>query len=475
MGSSSVVSILAGIAKNKLIALLLGPQGIGLFGLLQAIQTTASTAVGLGLSSSGIRQIARTEAEEGPEGLALTYSLLRRCSAVLGLMGLAALVLLRRPIALLTLGDESYAGAIAWLGAGVWATVMAGAQTALLNGLRRLRELALVNVWGAVIGVPLSVLAVWLWKESGVSLAVAVTALSSLSASWWWSRRVAPPHGDAKHRDLAGPLRVLLTMGVTLMVTTLMTVGNQFAVRAMVTRMLGITATGHFQAAWSISMVYLGFILSAMSADYYPRLAAAAQDKVAANGIVNEQIEVALLLTGPVIVGMLAFAPQLVCLLYSSAFADTNAVLCWQILGDVFKIGSFPMAFVLLANGCSRLYFFTELAWNLTYLILVWSGTKLWGLQATGIAFLVAYIVYFILVWFLVHSNGLFLMKMSNLRLFLGMFLCAASVLPMRELPGTLSIVATGAFTVLVASYSLSRISRTIGGIPWKRLTNHRW
>ena len=57
------------------------------------------------------------------------------------------------------------------------------------------------------------------------------------------------------------------------------------------------------QAAWVFGGLYVGFILQAMGADFYPRLTAVAKDNTECNRLVNEQAEVGLLIAGPGVSG----------------------------------------------------------------------------------------------------------------------------------------------------------------------------
>ncbi|MBC7488729.1 MAG: O-antigen translocase, partial [Glaciimonas sp.] len=116
---------------------------------------------------------------------------------------------------------------------------------------------------------------------------------------------------------------------------------------------------------------------------------------------VNEQTEVALLLAGPVFLAMLGLAPWVIELLYSSKFAEAAVVLRWQIMGDILKVVSFPLGFVILAAGNGRTFMLTETLSIVVYAILVWIGLPYLGLQATGVGFLIMYIVLLPLVYWL--------------------------------------------------------------------------
>jgi PST family polysaccharide transporter len=428
VGSGSLALILTGIIKNKIFAVLLGPIGIGLFGLLQSTLSTAATLSGMGLSNSGVRQIAEAQASGDGHQLGLTRSALWVASSCLGILGALALWWLREPIARLVLGDERFSLAVACLGLGVWATSLFGSYTAFLNGLQRLGDLAQVNTIGAVLGMAAAVAAIWIWRVEGIVIAVLAAPLTSLIAGWLFARRVETLRVKLSASALSKPIGKLLNLGCVFMLTALMMVGTQLAIRVIVTRELGIDATGHFQAAWNISMLYLGFVLGAMGTEYYPRLTGVARDITASNEMMNRQAEVALLLSGPVILAMLTFTPWIVSLLYSQAFFDTTAVLRWQVLGDIFKVASWSLAFLLLAQARKVIYFVTDLAANLVYIGSVWGGLCLWGLEATGIGFFICYVFYFFLIWILVRRLNGFAWSSHALRLLLALALGSALV-----------------------------------------------
>jgi len=250
------------------------------------------------------------------------------------------------------------------------------------------------------------------------------------------------------------------------------TVGSQLAIRVLVTTKLGIDATGHFQAAWNLSMLYLGFVLGAMATDYYPRLTAVARDAAAANEMMNEQAEVALLLSAPVILAMLTLTPWIIAFFYSQAFAETTAVLRWQILGDVFKVASWSLGFLLLAQARSALFFITELAGNLVYVACVWYGLGTWGLEATGIAYLICYIFSFFFIWLLVRSLIGFTWKKSTFRLLMILATCSVVVFLSRSVGGYVFLAIGVSVTLAVGIYSFFRIWNSLRGLAFIKDTD---
>jgi O-antigen/teichoic acid export membrane protein len=72
----------------------------------------------------------------------------------------------------------------------------------------------------------------------------------------------------------------------------------------------------------------------------------------------------------------------------------------WAALGIFFKAVSWSIAFIFIAKGDSKLYFWNELFANFYLLLLSLIGYKIWGLNGLGISFLLTYLIYLIQVFF---------------------------------------------------------------------------
>ena len=92
IGGSSVVNIVIGIVRTKAMAVLLGPAGFGLMGVYGSIADLAQSIAGMGINSSGVRQIAEAVGTGETERIARTVAVLRRTSVFLGILGAILLV-----------------------------------------------------------------------------------------------------------------------------------------------------------------------------------------------------------------------------------------------------------------------------------------------------------------------------------------------------------------------------------------------
>src|SRR5439155_6804368 len=220
----------------------------------------------------------------------------------------------------------------------------------------------------------------------------------------------------------------LLKLGLVFMSSALMTLGAAYLVRRIVLLDLCIQAAGYYQAAWALGGLYVGFIIAAMGADFYPPLTAVAQDHPKCNRLVNEQTEVSLLMAGPGILATLTFAPLIIPLFYRADFAPATEILRWICLGMMLRVVTWPMGFIIIAQGARKIFFWTEILANAGYAGLAWLGVRVFGLKGTGIAFFALYLVHFIVVYLLVRRLSGFRWSVSNRQLaFLFMPLIAAN------------------------------------------------
>ena len=390
----------------KAAAVLLGPAGVGLIGFYQHLVTTAATASSLGFGTVGTRQIAEANAIGNEAGVAAARRALFWGSLMLAAFGASLFFLLRGPIAVNILANPLGATDVGWLAIGVGLTVLAGSQTALLNGLRRVGDLARIQVISGLMALVLGVGALLLWREDGILVLVIVGPMTSFAMGHWYVAKLRPiTTGPTPLRILAGQLRIMALLGAAFMVSSLVTSLGNLAVRTLVQHQLGLDALGQFQAAWMIGMTYLSFVLGAMATDFYPRLTGCITDKEAACRLINEQTEICLLLAGPVLIALLALCPWVIHLLYSGEFAPAVAILRWQLLGDIFKLLSWPLGFALLAAGAGKTFVLTETTGVGVFVLGVAVGLPTVGLVATGMAFVAMYLAYLPLVYWFGHRR----------------------------------------------------------------------
>lgn len=472
VGGSSVINIAIGIIRTKAIAVLLGPAGFGLAGLYGSVSNLTQSVAGMGINSSGVRQIAEAVGSGDTERIARTAVVLRRVSILVGLLGAILLVVFSTQVSTVTFGSKQNASAVALLSVAVFFTLVSNGQGALIQGMRRISDLATMGVLGALFGTVITIPVVYFFREQGVVPSLVAVAAMSLATSWWYSRKIQIETPVMTASQSGQEAAALLKLGFAFMTSGLMTMGSAYIVRITVLHKLGLEATGVYQSAWTLGGLYVAFILQAMGADFYPRLTASAKDNIACNRLVNEQARVSLLLAGPGVIATLTFAPLVIALFYSANFGAAVGILRWICLGTTLQVISWPMGFVIVAKGEKGLFFFSELAWTVVHLGLAWICLGSFGLNGAGIAFFGSYVFHVVLNYLIVRRLSGFRWSTENEQiclLFLSLItlvFCGFYVLPViwAACIGTLAAVLSGVYSirVLLTLVSWDRIPRSI-------------
>ena len=398
VGGATVLTILIGLVRGKVVALLLGPAGLGLIALYQSLIGFGTSVAGMGLRTAGTRQVAEAAAQDDAAAVARVRRALLWATLLLACPAALLFWLGREWLALRLLGDAAQARDIGLLGIGVALGVVGGSQTALLTGLRRVGDATRVALWSALLAALVGCALLGMLGTGGIVLFVLSAPVFTFVLGYLAIRRLALPRpAPAPLAQLGAEWRGLARVGLPFMLTALALSGSELFVRGVIQDQLGAAALGQFFAAWTISATYVGLVLSGVGADYYPRLTAIVGDPVAARQLVNQQSEVVLLLAAPVLLGVIAFAPLVITLLYSRAFAEAAAVLRWQALGDVAMVVIWPLDYLLLARGRGFAYFTV----SIVPLAVLMGATVLllphYGIEAGGIAFVLMTAVHLVL------------------------------------------------------------------------------
>ncbi|MGD0745757.1 MAG: oligosaccharide flippase family protein, partial [Verrucomicrobiota bacterium] len=264
----------------------------------------------------------------------------------------------------------------------------------------------------------------------------------------------------------------LLKLGFASMASGMFILGAAYAVRIIIVRKIGVEAAGLYQASWYLGVTYIGLILQAMGADFYPRLTAAVENRAECNRLVNEQAQVSLLLAGPGVIATLTFAPVVIALLYSAKFHAAVPLLRWICLGATLQVITWPMGFIIVAKGRQSVFFWSELAYTGVYIALAWVCIRCFALNGAGVAFFGSYIFHWLLIYPIVRWLTGFRWSASNRRIglvFLGsicLVFCSFYLLPFwaSTTVGTLAALLSGIYSVrtLCKLVSLHRAPRFV-------------
>lgn len=403
LGGASAVTMLAGIVRSKMVALLLGPAGMGLIGMYQSLTAMVSSIACMGLNVSGVREIAAARGSGDDDRLRATIVTFRRLCWVLALLGAVLLAALAWPLSVFTFKSAAHTVPIAALSLVVLCAVLTCYHTALIQGAQQIRTVALLNASTAVLTVILAVGCFALWRQEGIVPALVVGAVAQYLVARHYSRSLplpAPAPDTAPSQEIRANL---LKLGGLFLFFGIAAAAAAYLQRTIILRQMGDQAVGMFQAASALSMLYASYVLSAMGTDFLPRLTAVAGDSAQINRLVNEQTVVAMLLGIPGIVATIVLARLVIPLFYTSEFGPAIQLLQLMAVGVFGRLVSWPIGFVLIAKMHVRFNVIAELLSHINFFVVLLIGIPLIGLHASGVAPIVVYVIHTALVFWMVH------------------------------------------------------------------------
>lgn len=398
--------MLSGVLRMKAAAILLGPAGIGLISLLTAVIAAASTVLQLGMGVVGPRQIAEAHASGDEDRVAVSWRAMLLATIALSFLGGVGIWLIRAPLAEWTVGSAPHPMLVLALAISVGLTVASCAQMALLQGMRRTKDLALLSVLSASAATLVGVALLWFYQDRAIPLFVMAAPACGFAVGIVIVGRL--PRPSVKKYDIADLLphwMMYVRLGIPYMAASMVQTGADLLIRMDIRTQLGLEMLGQFQASWSVAAQTVALALVPMAAEYYPRLAGFMSRPQEAAQLVNQQNEMTLLLMAPIIMAMFGWGPEFVALLYSSDFSAAGDLLHWQAVAQLFKVMSWPLGFVLLAAGSGSTFFLAEFATVAVMVVLTHILLGQFGLVGAGVAYLFACMFYLIVIVFLANRR----------------------------------------------------------------------
>lgn len=395
MGVASILNIIFGIFRMKVAAVLLGPTGVGLIGVYQTLIATFSTMVSLGLDQAGTRHIAiaKQQSDAGAEKYSNAISSLFWGAIFLGILGTVIFAVSATFWKERLFGASETATNVSFLALGVLFTVGVGAQRAILNGLREVGKLSKVIVFSGLFSTIIGIVAIWIWGTNGIILFTLGSPLATFVIGFVFLSKTST---FSLHRVEVGMLwshwRSIAKLGATIMLSTLVVSAGQLVLRGTIQAEIGAAALGIFTAAWMVSQYYVGFIYSATTADFFPRISAAIAAKEDAGQLINDQTEAGYYLTGALFIFATTLAPAGLQLLYSAEFRDASDILRLMVLGDILKVAIFPLDFALLAYSAGRSFLVLRIIGTGIFVTTTWALVPTFGLEAAGIGYVCMYV-----------------------------------------------------------------------------------
>lgn len=422
-GGVKVFQILVGIIKNKFVALILGPEGMGISGMITTATGMISSLTGMGLQTSSVIDIAKAHETNKPQELSRIASILKKLVLITGALGMAVTFLSARQLSLWSFGNYEYTWAFRVVSIVLLLDQICIGQTAVLQGTFHYRMLARSQLFSSIMGAIVCVPVYYIWGFDGIVPVIILTSIVNLLFSWVYSRQLAIKGIVIAFKDAVKGGASMIKLGLAYAMSGSLAMIQVYLLRIFIANTGSIEDVGLYTAGSVIATQYINIILTSMGTDYSPRLAALSSDIPAFIEAVNKQTKLLVIIVTPLLVPFIVLVKELTTLLYSSQFFPITVMIEWMMFGMFFRTISWCLSYTIAARGEAKKFFWNESASLLYSLIFSVLGYKIWGFLGLGLGFFLTYMFYSIQMYILCKKIYGFNYSRDSIFLLLVMFL----------------------------------------------------
>lgn len=392
-----VVKVLSGIITSKVVASILGPSGLALFGNLRNFIQASSSFTAEGYQNGTIRYIAQySDNKDQKDRITATiFQLSIGMALVIGII----LWLFSSTWSHLLFQTENYTYVIKILGIGLPFFSLNLLIIYILNGLEHYRKLVIVNSILSIVNMSITVFFIIQYGIEGGLVGVIVGPILVFIFNFFALGEDRNLLNTVFRFDLFS-IDVLKNMNLYLLMAVYSTVIVSITfllIRNLIIEKLGTTDAGFWEAMNRISSFYLMFFISMTSFYLLPRLSKTNEFKILKKELKGfYSISIPLLIVGFIIIYFLRFF--LLRLLLSEEFLPTSHLFFWQMIGDFMSILAIALVKQFHAKLMVKAYLICNGILNLLYFSLSYLLIDLYGLVGVVQAFALSYFIYLLLV-----------------------------------------------------------------------------
>lgn len=454
LGSGQLISILISIIKGKVISVLLGPIGIGISSLLSTTLDLVKVVSSMGMEMSTIRSISEAQEEAQNENLDRIATISSKIFFWLGLLGGAITMLLSSKLSQLSFGDDSYSWAFVLLSVSVFLTTLTSGEEAKLKGFQKIGFVVKVGIYTSVLSLLSAIPIYYFFGIKGIVPVLLLSSIFAFIVTKFYSLKLRLSKVNISVKSVFQEGGEMIKMGVVLVTATFLGSLTKYGINIGIGYLGSLEDLGYYNAALSISARFVGFLLTAIGIDFFPRLVRVQKDSIKLNKLVNEQIEIILLLVTPLLTLMIFLAPLLVQLFLSAEFLVITDFIRYVALGAFFQVISSNLGYISFAKNDKSFYLRLEGVFsNILNFSLSMVFYSYFGVVGLGISFLVVYVIYYMIIIFYSYTRYKFSFTTNSIKLTVVMLLFLLISFLVTYIEISLIRYIIGGIILLICSY----------------------
>ncbi|MBJ9950987.1 O-antigen translocase [Acinetobacter bereziniae] len=393
-GIAVLIKTVTMFVLNKILAVYVGPAGYAAIGQFQNFIQMVTTFAGTAINNGVVKYTAEYYEDESKQQAVwrTAGSIVLFFSLIFSLFTL----IFQKQLSFYIFHTTIYQSIFVWFAIFLLFFTFNALFLAILNGKKEVLRLVVANIIGSVFSLIItSVLAIKYSLYGALvslsiyqSLAFFVTLFLCYKADWF---KLTYLFGKID-KNIAKKFSAF-----ALMAFVSVFFGNiaQISLRTIIINKFDILYAGYWDAMTRLSGGYLIFLSTIMGVYYLPKLAELKFYKD-----IKYEVFYGYKYIFPIVIGMslviFFFKELIVKVLFTDKFMPMLDLLAWQLTGDVIKVGSWIISYMMLSQAMTKIFIITETFFALSIIPITILLTQYFGFKGVAIAFALNNLLYWI-------------------------------------------------------------------------------
>jgi len=399
---STIIKVLSGFVINKFLSIYVGPSGLAIVGQLRDFLSTVLSFSNGAITSGVVKYTAEYQTIEEKQKIFSTSIIISLiCSFIVGFF----IFLFSDSLTVEILKTNEYISVFQILAFTIVLFSLNTLLQSILNGQKEIKKYIWVNISSSLFSLFFTSFLVYKFHLLGALYAIVlnqsviffVTLGFVVKSSWFKLQYFL--HGI--DRESSKKLFKYSLMAITSAVTVPL---SYIIVRNYIGEHLSWDDAGYFQGIKYISDMYLMVVTTSMGVYYLPRLSEI-QDKDELKKEIISGYKIIMPIVVILATGIYIFRDLVISIAFSKDFIPMRELFLWQLVGDVIKIASWLLAYLMLAKAMTKLFIVSEILFGISWVVFAIFGVKFFGLVGVTYAFSLNYFIYLIVMIFIFRKR----------------------------------------------------------------------
>ena len=401
-GISTVIKLVSAFVINKVIAIYIGPSGLAIVGQLQSFTSIITTFSNGAISSGIVKYTAEyQDIEEKKKIFSSSIVISLICSLIISIF----LFTFSGYLSELILKDIQYSSVFIIFGATIFLFALNMVLISILNGQKEIKKYVLVNIAGSIFSLVFTSILIMQLNLMGALYAMVlnqsvmffVTLAFVLKSSWFKLEYFKQGLDKESLSKLSKYSLMAIVSALTVPVSHLI-------IREYIGENLGWDSAGYWQGIWYISTMYLMLVTTTLGVYYLPRLSEIQDNKELRKEIFSGyKIIMPIVILASLIIFLLK--EYVILIAFSKDFMPMMELFAWQLIGDVIKIASWLLAYLMLAKAMTKVFIYTEVLFSALFVGLSILFVDKFGLVGITYAYALNYLLYLFMMIFIFRKR----------------------------------------------------------------------